>query len=115
MTPIEIAVYYKDTIDCLQLIEIHSSPCVAHLKEVRIVRCGGPKIIVVDFNPMDTIDFELSLRLWGDDWLINLDWDPKEWQWQRICILAETTVLNYTTKRGYKISLQQNNYQIKVH
>lgn len=52
--------------------------------------------------------------MWGQDWISNLDWDPKDWQWRRIGILADTTVLNYTTKRGYRAAVQQNHHQMKL-
>ena len=55
-----------------------------------------------------------SLWLWGNDWISNLQWDPKEWTWRRQGILPDTTILNYTTKRGYRIALQQNGQQMKV-
>ena len=32
----------------------------------------------------------------------------REWHWRRIGVLPDTSVLNYTTKRGYKIALKQN-------
>ena len=52
--------------------------------------------------------------MWGNDWVCNLDWDPKEWTWRRLGILLETTILNYTTKRGYRIALWQDNTTMRV-
>lgn len=80
------------------------------MAEVRIVRCGGPKRSVMDFNPLEDTKENLTLWLWGNDWIVNLEWDPKEWQWGRIGILPKTTILNYLTKRGYRVALQQNNH-----
>ena len=34
--------------------------------------------------------------------------------WRRIGVLAENTVLNYSTKRGYRVALQQNTSAMKV-
>lgn len=68
----------------------------------------------MDFNPVEPPDSQLTLWLWGADWISHLEWDPKDWQWRRIGILAETSVLNYSTKRGYRIALQQNNGTMKV-
>lgn len=68
----------------------------------------------MDFNPKELDDPELTLWLWGGDWISNLEWDPKEWQWRRIGVLADTTVLNYCTKRGYRVALKQNNHRMKV-
>jgi hypothetical protein len=68
----------------------------------------------MDINPLEITNPNLTLWLWGAYWLYNLEWDPKEWQWRRIGILAETTALNYTTKRGYRVVLQQNNHVMKV-
>lgn len=50
----------------------------------------------------------------GKDWLCNLDWDPKEWVWRRIGSLADTTILNYTTERGHKVALKQDNNKMSV-
>ena len=54
------------------------------------------------------------LWMWGNDWVCNLDWDPKEWTWRRLGILPETTILNYTTKRGYRTTLRQDNTTMSV-
>ena len=70
--------------------------------------------MVLDYNPQDEIEPEQSLWLWGNDWLCNLDWDPKEWQWRRSGVLPETSILNYSTKRGYRIALKQNTEQMPL-
>lgn len=67
----------------------------------------------MEFNPRE-MDQEHTLWLWGNEWVRNLEWDPKEWQWRRIGILPETTVLNYSTKRGYRVALKQNNHTMRV-
>jgi hypothetical protein len=87
---------------------------IGQYSEVRIVRCGGKKRNIIDFNPKELDDPELTLWMWGKDWVSNLQWDPKEWGWRRLGPLAETTVLNYCTKRGYRIALNQNNHRMKV-
>ena len=79
-----------------------------------MIRCGGDKRTVLDFNPQDETDFEKSLWLWANDWINNLQWDPREWQWQRIGILPDTSVMNYTMKRGYRIALKQNTQQMNL-
>jgi hypothetical protein len=81
---------------------------------VRVIECGGPKRIVFNFNPKKNIDPEHTLWPWGNEWVQNLEWDPKEWHWRRIRILAETSILNYTTKRGYRVALKQNNHTMPV-
>jgi hypothetical protein len=65
-------------------------------------------------KPTDEPEIEHTLWIWGNDWLTNLEWDPKDWLWRRIGILAETPVLNYTTKRGYHVAMRQNNHRMKV-
>lgn len=115
LEPLEATLYYKDMTEKLQRVERHCFVPRAHLGEVRIILCGGPKRAIIDFNPKeDAEDEELTLWMWGHDWISNLDWDPKDWQWRRIGILPETSVLNYTTKRGYRVALQQNNHQMKL-
>ena len=64
--------------------------------------------MVLDYNPQEETELEQSFWLWGNDWINNLDWDPREWQLRRLGVLLETPVMNYTTKRGYKIALKHN-------
>lgn len=64
--------------------------------------------MVLDYNPQEEIELEQSLWLWSNDWINNIAWDPREWQWRRLGTLSETSVLNYTTKRGYRVALKQN-------
>lgn len=52
--------------------------------------------------------------MWGGNWISNLEWDPKEWQWRRIGVLPDTAILNYNTKRGYRAAMKQNNHVMKV-
>ena len=73
-----------------------------------MLRCEGDKRTVLDYNPQNETVPTQSLWLWGNDWISNLDWDPREWQWRRLGILPITSVMNYTTKRGYMIALKQN-------
>ena len=83
-------------------------------REVRIARSGGPKRIIIDFNPIEDIETDQTLWMWGNTWVSNLEWDPKEWIWRRIGVLPDTNVLNYTTKRGYRVALRQDNNRMKV-
>lgn len=69
------------------------------------------KHVVLDFNPTDDTLEEQNLWLWGNKWLEDLEWDPREWNWRRIGILPESSVLNYSTKRGYRVALRQDNHQ----
>lgn len=52
--------------------------------------------------------------MWGNQWICDLEWDPKDWSWRRIGILPDSSILNYTTKRGYRIALRQDNNQMPV-
>lgn len=81
---------------------------------MRVLRSGGQRKIVIDYNPKEDIEPEHDLWLWGNTWTCNLKWDPKEWTWRRLGVLPETTILNYTTKRGYKVALRQTNQQMNV-
>lgn len=112
--PLQATLYNKDITERLQLVEHQYHPIDQPLEEVRIVLCGGPKRAVLDFNPKEETDAEHTLWLWGNEWVRNLEWDPREWQWRRIGILAETTILNYSTKRGYRVALRQNNHTMRV-
>lgn len=78
------------------------------------MRCGGPKRDVIDYNPCEELEEDQSLWLWGNTWVCNLQWDPKEWTWRRLGILAETNILNYYTKRGYRVALKQDNHRMSV-
>jgi hypothetical protein len=81
---------------------------------VRIATCLGTNRTITDFNPKEIEDPELTLWIWGGDWISNLEWDPKEWKWRRIGMLPDTTILNYSTKRGYTAAMKQNNHVMKV-
>ena len=70
--------------------------------------------MVIDYNTREELGQEQELWLWGNTWISNLKWDPKEWTWRRLGVLPETTILNYTTKRGYRIALRQDNQQMNV-
>ena len=43
-----------------------------------------------------------------------MEWDPKDWSWRRVGMLPDTSVLNYTTKRGYRTALKQENHQMTI-
>ena len=86
----------------------------AGAKEVRIIRTIGPRNTILDYNPVEETPTELSLWLWRQKWIEELDWDPKDWSWRRIGILPESSCLNYTTKRGYRIALRQDNHQMPL-
>jgi hypothetical protein len=83
----------------------------AEAREVRVVRTLGPRHIILDFNPTDDTTEEQKLWLWGNSWIEDLEWDPKDWNWRRLGILPEASVLNYSTKRGYRVALRQDNQQ----
>ena len=104
--PMAASVYLRLNTEQLQLIESNTLLPVGHYSEVRIVRCGGAKRTVFDLNPVEIDNTELTLWMWGDDWISNLEWDPKEWQWRRIGVLPDTTVFNYCTKRGYRAAMK---------
>ena len=69
---------------------------------------------MLDYNSQNDTEPEQSLWLWGNDWISNLEWDPREWQWRKLGILHDTSIMNYTTKRGYRISLKQNTQQMNL-
>lgn len=112
--PLETTTYIKLATEQLQMTDNAGPFPAGQYSEVRIARCGGKNRKIMDFNPKELDDPELTLWLWGGDWISNLEWDPKEWQWRRIGVLADTTVLNYCTKRGYRVALKQNNHRMKV-
>ena len=112
--PIEATVYDKTSSEQLQHIANSCPLPVGQFSEVRIARCGGPRRMIIDYNPQENDDQNLTFWMWGDDWVCNLEWDPKEWQWRRIGVLPDTTILNYCTKRGYRAALKQNNHSMKV-
>ena len=112
--PIEATKYRKLVTEQLQLME-HTCPLPeGQYSEIRIARCRGNNRAILDFNPRALDDSEYTLWLWGGDWISNLEWDPKEWQWRRIGVLLETSILKYCTKRGYRTATRQNNHVMKV-
>ena len=111
--PVEAAFYRKESSE--RLIHIgtqHQLPEWA--REVRVIRTIGPQNTVLDYNPRDETPDEQTLWLWGNTWIEAMEWDPKDWQWRRLGILPDTPILNYSTKRGYRIALKQENHQMKA-
>ena len=111
---LQATLYRKDVSEQLYDVEQLHHPLDEPLQEVRVIQCGGPRRTVFDINPKGALNPELSLWLWGNMWIRDLEWDPKDWQWRRIGVLADTSVLNYMTKRGYRVALRQNNHAMKV-
>ena len=108
----------KEDTELLRLTDRNQSLPSVQLKEVRVLRCGGVKRTVLEFNPLRTErlgpEQEQSFWLWGNEWIRDMEWDPKDWQWRRIGILPDTSMMNYTTKRGYIIALKQNTQQMPL-
>ena len=111
--PPEATMYHKDPLDQLRPLN-HKQPLLEGRRKVQIVRSRGPKWTMIDLNPREELEPDQSLWLWGNNWLCDLEWEPKEWNWRRIGTLAETTIMNYTTKRGYRVALRQDNNQMNV-
>ena len=84
--------YTKTSSEQLQPTWVEVLP--ADCREVRVVRSGGPRNATIDFNPEEPIEEDQTLWLWGNKWIENLEWDPKDWLWRRIGILAETNMGN---------------------
>lgn len=111
--PIEASVYRRENTE--QLVLIGSKPQIpAGAKEVRVIRTIGASHTTLDFNPTDATPPEQTLWMWGKQWICELEWDPKDWNWRRLGMLPDSSVLNYTTKRGYHIALRQDNNQMVV-
>jgi exonuclease III len=113
INPPEALLYKKEKSEQLTLLGSKQRP-PPETKEVRIIRTLGSKNAILDFNPVDDTPEGQSLWLWGKSAVIDLQWDPKDWSWRRIGILPDTSVLNYTTKRGYRVALRQDNNQMQV-
>ena len=109
----EADLYKKESNEQLVLLG-HKQRVPAGIKEVRVVRTIGAKHSVLDYNPTDETPAEQNLWLWGNQWVEDLEWDPKDWMWRRLGILPESPILNYSTKRGYRIALRQDNNQMPV-
>ena len=111
--PVEAVLYRKENSEQLTKVDTqHQIPEWA--REVRIVRTMGPKNTILDYNPSKDITVEHTLWMWGNTWIEPLEWDPKDWSWRRIGLLLDTSILNYTTKRGYRVALKQENHQMTV-
>ena len=113
VNPPKATLYKKEVTEQLTLLNTKQRPPPG-AKEIRIVRTIGPKNVILDFNPTDDTPSELLLWLWGNQNVEDLEWDPKEWSWRRLGILPVSSILNYTTKRGYQIALRQDNNQMPV-
>lgn len=111
--PLEATLYYKDATKRIKPAAQQNFCLGEELGEVRVVSCIGDKRTILEFNPITTTE-EHSLWLWGGEWIKHLEWDPKDWKWRRIGILPDTNILNYSTKKGYRTALRQNNHQMKV-
>lgn len=81
---------------------------------MRIIHTLGANHTILDYNPVDDTPEEQSLWVWGNTWLEDLEWDPKDWSWRRLGILPETSILNYTTKIEV-IELLSDKTTIKCH
>lgn len=108
ITPLEAKTYRKDRYEQLHFVAQNQAVPTRLMKEVRVLRCIGSKKVVLDYNPKEETEPDQTLWLWGNDWINNLAWDPREWQWRRIGMLPDTAILNYSTKRGYRVALKQN-------
>ena len=113
-SPLQMTLYRKDWTEQLHEVGHNCCPTGESIQEVRVIQCGGSRRTVLNINPLETPEQDHTLWLWGNDWIRNLEWDPKEWQWRRIGALADTSILNYTTKRGYRVALRQNNHTMRV-
>ena len=54
LTPLEATLYHKDPTERIHCVEQYSLVPRVQLGEVRIIRCGGPKRNVIDYNPQRT-------------------------------------------------------------
>ena len=75
--PMETTAYIRLRTEQLQLVESNCPLPDGQYSEVRIARCGGAKRHIIDYNPLELDDPELTLWMWGEDWISNLEWDPK--------------------------------------
>ena len=114
INPLLATLYHTNQTESLTCVERQHHIMAEQMQEVRVVQCGETKNTVLGFNPREEPDSENTLWRWGNSWIRDLEWDPKEWVWRRIGVLANTSILNYTTKRGYRVALRQNNQVMKV-
>lgn len=82
ITPLEAKRYQKDETKLLHPKEPNHLLPDEPMEEVCVLQCGGPKRIVLDYNPQEDSEPEHSHWLWGNAWISNMEWDPKEWQWR---------------------------------
>lgn len=57
--PLEAKTYYRANTECLQPLEHHNLLPAGNYGEVRIIRCGGPKWMVMDYNTFEDTDEDL--------------------------------------------------------
>jgi hypothetical protein len=54
-TPLEAKMYKKDPSEQLQLLGQRQPIPIQLMREVRVLRCGGNKRAILDFNPQDRL------------------------------------------------------------
>jgi hypothetical protein len=66
---------------------------------------------VQDFNPVqaDTLD---NLWVFGNGFVRDLGFDPKEWDWRKIGSLKVGNFFSYETKKGYSLIIQSQYRQL---
>ena len=72
-TPLEAMVYNKQDSEQLILTSQRQQVPARAMREVRVIRCGGDKRTVLEYNPLDETEEEQTLWLWGNDWISNLE------------------------------------------
>lgn len=109
----EATLYKKEHTEQLTLLG-HNQRTPNDSQEVCIIQTRGPRRAIAEYNPVDETEEGEELWIWGNEWICNLEWDPKEWSWIRLGIHPDTSILNYTTKRGYRVALRQDNQQMPI-
>ena len=55
---------------------------------------------IIDFNPITYSDLTIySTWIYEEGFILNLDFDPKEWKWRKLGGLQESSLVNYQIKR----------------
>lgn len=110
-TTVDIYRVDESTSELQKVEERPIGPDVDFSQAIR-VRCQL-KDRTIEFNPKYPIPEEARIWLPNPHKINELQWDPGEWLWAPTDGKSATSILNYVTKTGYRIGLQNRIKQTK--
>ena len=82
---------------------IEKQPAHSNFHRVRIYIKSITNREIIDFNPTTYLDLTMySIWIYEEGFILNLDFDSKDWKWRKLGGLQESSFFNYQTKRRYR-------------